>query len=88
MEDPRFYAKAQTGESISIDLELNELTIGGERFQFELTDTEKALTRRGGIIKGFNQYGTKVYNVITRDKGVRRKKVQKVEVQQEDDMAW
>ncbi|KAM0424542.1 hypothetical protein ACHAPT_010258 [Fusarium lateritium] len=82
MTDPRFYAKAQTGESIDIDLELNELTIGGERFKFELTDIEKALTRRGGIIKAFNQYGTKVYNVITKDKGATTKKVQKAEVQQ------
>lgn len=88
MTDPCFYDKAQTGESIDIDFSLNELTISGERFPFELTDIEKALTRRGGIIKAFNQYGTKVYNVITRDKSVRIKKVQQVEVQQADDITW
>lgn len=88
MTDPCFYDKAQTGESIDINFSLNELTISGERFPFELTDIEKALTSRGGIIKAFNQYGTKVYNVITRDKSVGIKKVQQVEVQQEDDITW
>ncbi|KAJ3460268.1 hypothetical protein MRS44_011135 [Fusarium solani] len=88
MVDSRFYEKAQTGEAINIDLGFNELTIGGDRFRFQLTDIEKALTKRGGIIKAFNQHGTKVYNVITRDKSVGTKKVKKAEAQLVDGMAW
>lgn len=88
MVDSGFYEKAQTGEAINIDLRLNELTIGGDRFRFQLTDIEKALTKRGGIIKAFNQHGTKVYSVITRDNSVSVKKVKKVEAQLVDGMAW
>ncbi|KAF2176149.1 aconitase family protein [Zopfia rhizophila CBS 207.26] len=73
-------------ERPAINLTRNYLIIGGERFQFELSEIEKALTKRGGIIKAFNQYGRRIYDVLTGGRGVRTKKLKQVEPV--DNMAW
>lgn len=36
-----FLKKPQTGRAINVDLKLNEMTIGGEQFQFQLTDKSR-----------------------------------------------
>ncbi|KAF6834721.1 3-isopropylmalate dehydratase large subunit 2 [Colletotrichum plurivorum] len=65
IDDPRFYEKAQMGTEITIDLDRNNLTIDNETFSFTLSDLEKKLTKLGGMTNAFNQFGKRIYDVLT-----------------------
>ncbi|KAG7038209.1 aconitase family protein [Colletotrichum scovillei] len=65
IDDPLFYEKAQTGTSIEIDLDRNVLTVDGETFEFQLSVLEKKLTKMGGMTNAFNQFGKRIYDVLT-----------------------
>lgn len=53
------------GTEITIDLERNVLTIDKETFSFTLSDLEKKLTKLGGMTNAFNQFGKRIYDVLT-----------------------
>ncbi|KAK1625724.1 aconitase family protein [Colletotrichum phormii] len=65
IDDPLFYEKAQTGTNIEIDLDRNVLTVDGETFEFQLSVLEKKLTKMGGMTNAFNQFGKRIYDVLT-----------------------
>ncbi|KAK8117201.1 uncharacterized protein PG998_005482 [Apiospora kogelbergensis] len=65
MEDPSFYEKATTGTAIEIDLDRNVLVIDGQSFPFRLSELEKKLTKLGGMTKAFNEFGKRIYDVLT-----------------------
>ncbi|GKT68748.1 aconitase family protein [Colletotrichum tofieldiae] len=65
IEDPLFYERAQTGTDIEIDLDRNVLTVDGVTFGFQLSKLEKKLTKMGGMTNAFNQFGKRIYDVLT-----------------------
>ena len=65
MDDPKFYEKAITGAAIEVDLDCNVLVVDGESFPFRLSELEKKLTKLGGMTKAFNEFGKRIYDVLT-----------------------
>lgn len=53
------------GTEITIDLDRNNLSIDNETFSFTLSGLEKKLTKLGGMTNAFNQFGKRIYDVLT-----------------------
>ncbi|KAJ3959687.1 hypothetical protein N0V92_003685 [Colletotrichum tropicale] len=89
INDAQFYEKANMGADIEIDLDRNVVTIDGMSFDFQLSELEKKLTKMGGMTNAFNQFGQRIYDVLTgrSSKNGSVLKEPKVKVPQ-DVMAW
>lgn len=53
------------GADIEIDLDRNVVTVDGMSFDFQLSELEKKLTKMGGMTNAFNQFGQRIYDVLT-----------------------
>ncbi|KAI8314155.1 putative aconitate hydratase [Colletotrichum sp. SAR11_240] len=65
INDAQFYEKANMGADIEIDLDRNVVTVDGMSFDFQLSELEKKLTKIGGMTNAFNQFGQRIYDVLT-----------------------
>ncbi|KAF0325292.1 hypothetical protein GQ607_007619 [Colletotrichum asianum] len=65
INDAQFYEKANMGADIEIDLDRNVVTVDGMSFDFQLSELEKKLTKMGGMTNAFNQFGQRIYDVLT-----------------------
>ena len=61
LQDVDFFATAQQGSEISIDLENSEVQCGGKAFSFQLSEMEKQLIAAGGLTEAFKKFGTEVF---------------------------
>ncbi|KAH6604405.1 aconitase family [Trichoderma cornu-damae] len=64
MDDPAFFEAAADGKEISIDLETNQITIGGIEFPFQLSTMERELVEAGGITPAFKKFGKQLFDMI------------------------
>ncbi|KAF2729374.1 aconitase family protein [Polyplosphaeria fusca] len=69
--DPEFYKLAQNGATISIDLELGKLDVGGREFSFEFSQMERKLMGLGGITQAFHKYGKELFQAMCRPSGTK-----------------
>lgn len=88
IKEPRFYELAETGAAIEIDLDANEVRIGGESFSFALSKMEKSLTRLGGMTSAFNKFGKRVYDVLTAGSSARPRARTAKLPNKADKLAW
>lgn len=61
LADPEFYALAQEGAEISIDLNKDSLMVEGKEFEFEFSEMETKLMELGGITQAFHKYGKEMF---------------------------
>ncbi|RFU76559.1 aconitase family [Trichoderma arundinaceum] len=70
IDDPAFFKAATDGKEITINLEANEISIGGAEFPFQLSAMERELVEAGGITPAFKKFGKQLFDMIcgsTRD---------------------
>lgn len=67
MEDEEFYAAAQEGEEIKIDVEKREVEVGGKTFSFRLSNIEYKLTVNNGIAKTYGRFGKKIWERLMQE---------------------
>ncbi|KAJ5102439.1 aconitase family protein [Penicillium alfredii] len=70
MKDESFFEVAQDGVAISIDFKSKTLDVGGKQFEFQLSQMERELFNHGGIASAFRNFGTKLFEVMTANKGL------------------
>lgn len=75
IEDDDFYAVAQHGTEINIDLDNSEVRCGGKAFHFQLSEMEKQLIAAGGLTEAFKKFGTEVFDALCRRKAVAQSQV-------------
>ncbi|KAL0940267.1 3-isopropylmalate dehydratase large subunit 2 [Colletotrichum truncatum] len=89
IDDPQFYEKETMGKDIEIDLDNNLLTIDRVNFGFQLSQLEKKLTKLGGLTNAFNQFGKRVYDVLTGQKSPEKGLTKELKPKPTNDvMAW
>jgi 3-isopropylmalate dehydratase small subunit len=69
MKDDAFFAAAQQGSDISIDLTSNQICCGGRAWGFQLSEIEKQLISIGGLGEAFRRFGKQLFDVICRPSG-------------------
>ncbi|EHK17249.1 uncharacterized protein TRIVIDRAFT_41788 [Trichoderma virens Gv29-8] len=64
MDDPAFFEAAVDGAEVSIDLEANQIKVGGTEFSFYLSTMERELVEAGGITPAFKKFGKQLFDMI------------------------
>jgi aconitate hydratase/homoaconitate hydratase len=66
VRDPAFYAAAQEGEAIEVDLALGQVRAGGASFAAEPPSRIiRSLASEGGIVPAIQHHGTAVFERLT-----------------------
>jgi 3-isopropylmalate dehydratase small subunit len=71
IKDPEFYALANDGVEISVDLEANKLSVGGKEFGFDFSQMERKLMELGGITQAFHKYGKELFQTMCKPSGTK-----------------
>ncbi|KAF7196888.1 putative aconitate hydratase [Pseudocercospora fuligena] len=64
MEDEAFYAAAQDGEDITIDLPERVITVAEKKFPFQLSEMEYRLTTNKGVAESYRKYGKAIWEKL------------------------
>jgi hypothetical protein len=67
MEDEDFYAAAQEGVDIKIDIPTRTIEVAGQTFNFRLSNMEYKLTINNGIAKTYGRFGKKIWERLMQD---------------------
>ncbi|RKP33514.1 putative hydratase [Dimargaris cristalligena] len=67
LKDPEFYALAQEGAELVIDVAKRTVTIGNKKFPFVLSQMEERLLSGGGVTAMYNKYGSKLFRAAISD---------------------
>lgn len=88
--DPAFYQLATDDVEISIDLEHNQLQVGGKEFAFEFSRMEQQLMELGGITQAFHAHGKNLFQTMVKPKVFNKvgKAIPMVEAGQKATLAW
>ena len=60
IEDEDFYAEAEDGTDISIDVDKRKITLCGKEYHFTLSELEIQLWQQGGMAKAFGKWGKNI----------------------------
>ncbi|KIW73234.1 hypothetical protein PV04_01368 [Phialophora macrospora] len=63
--DEEFYAAAQEGEDITLDIPTRTITVGGESFAFKLSEMEYNLTINNGVAQSYRRFGKGIWERFT-----------------------
>lgn len=69
MQDEEFFQAATEGKEASIDFETGSVYLDGREFHFDLSQMEKELFEHGGISSAFQNFGNRLFEVMTSVKG-------------------
>lgn len=72
ISDQSFYDAAVDGAEISINLTTNQIMIGEDRVNFQLSRMEKELFDHGGISSTFRKFGNRLFEAMTEPKNLAR----------------
>ena len=67
MEDEEFYAAAQEGEDISIDVGSRRIEVAGRSWPFRLSNMEYKLTVNNGIAKTYGRFGKAIWQRLMQE---------------------
>jgi hypothetical protein len=65
MTDDAFYAAATENEEITIDVPSRIISVGGQKFKFELSEMEYNLTVNKGVTASYRKFGKGVWERFT-----------------------
>jgi hypothetical protein len=63
--DEEFYAAAQEGEDITLDIPTRTITVGGKSFAFKLSEMEYNLTINNGVAQSYRRFGKGIWERFT-----------------------
>lgn len=65
--EDEFYAAAQTGIKIEINLPCRLVTVGGQSYSFVLDEMELALIQQQGLAAAYKKFGKSVFQSLCRN---------------------
>ncbi|OAP59168.1 hypothetical protein AYL99_06466 [Fonsecaea erecta] len=65
MTDEAFYAVAQEGEEITLDIPTRTITVAGQTFPFILSEMEYNLTINNGVAESYRKFGKAIWERFT-----------------------
>ena len=64
ISDEQFYALAQEGAEVDIDVDGQQVRVGGQAFPFELSPIQQQIYRQGGVIQMYKESGPQLFKQL------------------------